>query len=319
MKWGGVSNMVTFADPAVEAIVLANWDNGDGYFMKSEAEAVTDLGTKFKGNTEIVSFEELKYFANVQTLNMDAFNGCSSLTKVNIPHGLTASNNSDHGVFKNCTSLVDVTFEDDSITIIPAYAFQGCSALENITLPSSTNRIEGSAFQNCRLLTYITNWDEIAPNITFIGSSAFRDVPLDIGDRLILPKLQTLGGPNLNTSSIQYVLDLGSITIIPRSDAGLFSNSKTTLIILPATLLEVGAYSLYNTNALTTLICKAETPPTLGTGNRRLSNCTIYVPDASVANYQAATNWSSHADRIKPISQFATDNPTLYAEIEEYL
>lgn len=311
---------VPFADSAVLAICVANWDtNGSGYMSKNECAAVTDLGTKFKGNTEIVSFEELKYFANVQTLNVDAFNGCSSLTKVNIPHGLTASGNSDHGVFKNCTSLVDVTFEDDSITIIPAYAFHSCSALENITLPSSTNRIEGSAFQNCGRLTTITNWNDIAPNITYLGGYAFRDVPLDIGDRLILPNLQTLGGPNLNTSSIQYVLDLGSITILPRSDAGLFSKSKTTLIILPATLLEVGAYSLYNTDALTTLICKAETPPTLGTGNRRLSNCTIYVPDVSVAGYQAATNWSTHASRIKGISQLATDNPTLYAEIEEYL
>ena len=317
---GGLENVITFADPAVEAICLANWDNGDGYFMKSEAEAVTDIGTKFKGNTEITSFEELKYFANVQTLNMDAFNGCSSLTKVNIPHGLAAANNSDHGVFKNCTSLVDVVFEDDNLTSIGNYAFYGCTALASITLPSKIESFGDDVFATCNALTTITNWDEVAPNITFIGAGAFgRYSPLNIGERLILPKLQTLGSTNFALSTIKYVLDLGSIRSLSRSDGGLFSSANTELVILPSLMERIDAYTFYAQNALTKLVVKATTPPTLGTPNRKLSNCTIYVPDSSVDAYKAATNWSSYADKIKGISEFATDNPTLYAEIEEYL
>ena len=33
------------------------------------------------------------------------------------------------------------------------------------------------------------------------------------------------------------------------------------------------------------------------------TTCNIYVPDALVAAYQAATNWSTLAARIKPISE----------------
>lgn len=67
------------------------------------------------------------------------------------------------------------------------------------------------------------------------------------------------------------------------------------------------------------------TPPTLGANCFINTNSSfrIYVPDdgtgAIVQDYKAATNWSSYASRIFPISQLATDNPELYAEIEEYL
>ena len=33
------------------------------------------------------------------------------------------------------------------------------------------------------------------------------------------------------------------------------------------------------------------------------SNAIIYVPDALVNDYKAATNWSTYADRIKGISE----------------
>lgn len=49
------------------------------------------------------------------------------------------------------------------------------------------------------------------------------------------------------------------------------------------------------------------------------SKVIIYVPDSSVEAYKGATNWSSSTDRIKGISSLQTDNPTLYAEIQEYL
>ena len=314
------SDYIKFKDEAVFNVLMAKGVSSDGIgITRDDAARVTTLSTWFTGNTEISSFEELKYFINIQSLNADTFNGCSSLTKVSIPHGLTASNNADHGVFRKCTSLTDVIFEDDSITTIPAYAFQSCSALKNITLPSSINRIEQSAFQSCSALTTISNWHDLASQITYIGGYAFRSVPLDIGDKLVLPMLQTLGGFNLNASSIKYVLDLGSITTLNRSDGGLFSDNKTELIILPKTMSNIVAYSLYKQNALTKFIVKATTPPTLGLPNAKLSNCTIYVPDSSVDAYKEATNWSSRADKIKGISEFATDNPLLYEEVKDYL
>ncbi|MBR4365710.1 MAG: hypothetical protein IKP43_02885, partial [Bacteroidaceae bacterium] len=57
---------ITFADPAVETLCVANWDtNHDGELDEAEAAAVTDLGEVFKGNTEITSFDELQYFTGL--------------------------------------------------------------------------------------------------------------------------------------------------------------------------------------------------------------------------------------------------------------
>ena len=58
-------------------------------------------------------------------------------------------------------------------------------------------------------------------------------------------------------------------------------------------------------NALTTLICRATTPPTAGNDIILGSdNATIYVPDASLEAYKGATNWKAHASRIKGISEY---------------
>ena len=57
---------ITFADPAVESLCVANWDtNHDGELSFNEAAAVTDLGEVFKGKTEITSFDELQYFTGL--------------------------------------------------------------------------------------------------------------------------------------------------------------------------------------------------------------------------------------------------------------
>ena len=69
------------------------------------------------------------------------------------------------------------------------------------------------------------------------------------------------------------------------------------------------------------MIVLATTPPTFGgdSFDYNGSPTFIYVPDVSVSAYSEATNWKSYASKIKPLSQLATDNPTLYAEIQQYL
>ena len=51
------------------------------------------------------------------------------------------------------------------------------------------------------------------------------------------------------------------------------------------------------------------TPPTLGANAFNNTTCKIYVPDASVSAYKAATNWSTYASRIFSLTQFAIDFP----------
>ncbi len=238
---GGLENVIAFEDSAVEAICLANYDtDGNGVLTKNEAEAVTSLGTTFKGNTEIVSFNELREFVNVKTLTSQAFLDCSSL------------------------ATVDMT----NVTHIEQNVFNGASAL---------------------------NGNFIAPNLESVSALyAFQ-----------------------NAAFTKYV-NMGKLTTIP-DNLWMSSNKNVECIIIPETVTSIGKYQFYGGYSGSHLwIMKSSTPCTVSTSNWSGSN-KYYVPDAAVDTYKAASGWSTWEAKIFPISQLATDNPTLYAEIEEYL
>ena len=155
-------NIIEFKDPYVKTICVAAWDtDGDSELSYVEATAITTLGTKFKGNTLIESFEELKYFTHLTSIDDDTFNACTALTSIQIPAsvetiGLRA--------FKSCSSLANITFEKGSILrdikggskmasdymSIDYYgAFSDCSALTAIEIPASVESIGVAAFEDC--------------------------------------------------------------------------------------------------------------------------------------------------------------------------
>ena len=57
--------------------------------------------------------------------------------------------------FNNCSSLASVTIPS-SVTSIGQSAFSGCSSLTSVTIPSSVTSIGGSAFYGCSGLTSVT-------------------------------------------------------------------------------------------------------------------------------------------------------------------
>lgn len=161
---------VKFADPAVEAICVANWDtNGSGYMSENECKAVTSIGTIFKGNTEITSFDELEKFTGVTTIVDSAFNACASLESLVIPESVVSIGKY---AFKGTSSLaIDIiapnvvgtfgdTFENSAITGIEAGI-------------STTGRVSGSAFQGSGI-----KW-AVFPNMATTGAWAFRNTPLE--------------------------------------------------------------------------------------------------------------------------------------------
>ena len=160
-------NIIEFKDPYVKTICVAAWDtDGDSELSYVEATAITTLGTKFKGNTLIESFEELKYFTHLTSIDDDTFNACTALTSIQIPAsvetiGLRA--------FKSCSSLANITFEKGSILrdikggskmasdymSIDYYgAFSDCSALTAIEIPASVESIGVAAFYSLD----VENW-----------------------------------------------------------------------------------------------------------------------------------------------------------------
>ena len=77
-----------------------------------------------------------------------------------------------------------------------------------------------------------------------------------------------------------------------------------TLTLPPGMTGSIGNYAFRSCTSLTSLVIQSPTMMTLNNVNAFTSTtCNIYVPDALVATYQAANNWSTLAARIKPISE----------------
>ena len=114
---------ITFADAKVKALCVANWDtDGDGELSEAEAAAVTSLGTVFKFNAQITSFDELQYFTGITSIGKQEFIYCEKLTSVTIPNSVKSIGN---GAFNFCYGLTSVNIPN-SVTDIGGDAFYGC-------------------------------------------------------------------------------------------------------------------------------------------------------------------------------------------------
>ena len=106
---------------------------------------------------------------NVSSLNY-TFCGCSALTSVTIPDGVTSIGDC---TFCYCSGLKTINIPN-SVTSIGNSAFWDCSGLTSITIPESVTSISYSAFAYCSGLTSVTCLAENVPNTDIY---AFEYVP----------------------------------------------------------------------------------------------------------------------------------------------
>lgn len=118
-----VEEFIVFADANVKAICVQNWDtNGDRVLSLAEAAAVTSLEGNFT-KSDISSFNELRFFTGLTSIEYNAFNSCKYLESVILPDGITS---------------------------IGSYAFDGCS-LTSITIPQGVTEFGWGTFNSCPL------------------------------------------------------------------------------------------------------------------------------------------------------------------------
>lgn len=131
---------ITFADANVKALCVANWDtNKDGELSTEEAAAVTTLGTVFKGQTNITTFDELRYFTGVTAIGEDAFRGCSIGPTLTIPGTVKTIGNY---AFNNCKSLTRITLQE-GVESVGWHTFSG--PISYLSLPSSLKSMSSMA------------------------------------------------------------------------------------------------------------------------------------------------------------------------------
>ena len=199
---------IAFADSTAKAICVANWDtNSDGELSCMEASKVASLAQAFKGNASIRTFEELKYFSGLQTIEDEAFENCTSLQSVELPAGITSIgthafmgctklkailipytvNDIGIGAFASCNSMNNMSVSADN----PIYdSRDGCNAIietssnrivagcSQTVIPSSARAIGEEAFSKCLTLTTLTLPQSIASIEThaFAGCTNLRNI-----------------------------------------------------------------------------------------------------------------------------------------------
>ncbi|WP_313042810.1 leucine-rich repeat protein [Acinetobacter sp.] len=183
----------------------------------------------------------------------------------------------------------------------------------NITLPNSVNTLDQYSFSYANMKNF-----DLGTGVTIIPQQCFS----------YTNKLETFNYRNATTvkenafygSNLKYnyipetvtTIEVGSyqhaksvevsigagVTSIPAY--AFFQNTFCTKFTLGINVASIASNSLSGLSACNELICQRATPPTI-TADALIglkSTCVIKVPAASLAAYQAATNWSVHASKM---------------------
>ena len=166
-------------------------------------------------------------------------------------------------IFQYCSNLKKVVCPT-AATLSGQSAFAYCTSLKSVTLPNITT-LPAYTFNYCVSLETVT-----LPNITSGGTSIFSQCF----------SLKTITLPSSLTEIpnyfLQYCFSLQSVTI-------------------PSTVTSIGNSAFAQAPSCKEYHVLPATPPTLGTTpfSNISTGTKIYVPSASLANYQTA--WSSYA------------------------
>ena len=112
--------------------------------------------------------------------------------------------------------------------------------------------------------------------------------------------LKTVTGFKGNTKMVTITLPEGVTTL----GTECFRLSRIRYLVLPSTITTLGHECLKPVDYCSYIVFKSINPPSLNVNAFGLpSGCKIYVPDDSVDAYKTATNWSTWASRIIPLSE----------------
>ncbi len=317
------SNFIKFADDNVKAICIENWDtNGDGELSYKEAAEVSDISNKFCAKSEIKSFEEFQYFTEVTSIGNEAFYGCSSLTSIVIPEGVSSIG---YSAFNGCSNLTSIALPG-GVTFIGTFAFNGCSSLASIVIPEGVTSIGYSVFRGCSSLASI----EIPKGVTSIDDFAFEGcsslTSLEIPEGVTsicdyafcgCSSLKTIVIPNGVTSIGNWAFqDCSSLTSIEIPEGvisigmGAFFDCKSlTSIVIPTSVTTIGDSAFCYCSSLTNIVIPEGVT---SIGERFFNDCgnltSIVIPESVTSIGKDAFCYCSN---LKSLTCLAVNPPAL--------
>ena len=188
--------------------------------------------------------------------------------------------------FDACTRLASIIIPSN-VTTIPGYAFRWCQALTSIIIPSKVTRIETNAFQYCDKLNELIIEDsdnELTLYGTLCPNSPLKKIY--IGRNISISTISY----GLFSSNLEHVTIGKCVTKIPRNMCYQCWNIQS--INIPANVTSIGANAF---NGILTVIFNSSVYSS--TEYNSYSDIAMFiVPDESVTAYRTA--WPNEAYRI---------------------
>lgn len=157
------SYYIVFEDSEVENVIKTALHKAEGEGITTQEAAATNLGTIFKNNVDIESFDEFKYFMSpTKTLSKEAFYHCSSLERLDLSNCRSYPDDAFNGLTNleytgGAGSPQGVITIPEGTTSIGGWGnFIGCNKITSVILPDSLTYIQGNNFQKMAALTDIT-------------------------------------------------------------------------------------------------------------------------------------------------------------------
>ena len=148
--------------------------NGTDWSMIREMAGRDYSGNSTDGKLSVLDLSEAKIvkggdcylnngydYTSNDVIGDRAFLGCSVLTSLTLPAGITKIGSY---AFRGCSGLTSLTLPA-GITSIGSYAFLRCSGLTSLTLPAGITKIGAGTFSGCSGLTSIYVYAEKVPKI----------------------------------------------------------------------------------------------------------------------------------------------------------
>ena len=299
--------------------------NGTDLKMIREMAGRNSLGDSTEGKLSVLDLSEAKivegggyyYYTDYHTdcytsndvIGSYAFKGCSGLTSLNLPAGITEIG--DYA-FEDCSGLTSLTLPA-GITKIGYFAFLGCSGLTSLTLPAGITSIGSSAFWGCSGLTSLN----LPAGITEISDGTFyRCSGLT---SLNLPA----GITEIGEGAFQGCSGLTSLTLpagISYIAWGAFEDcSGLTSLTLPAGITSIEHDTFSGCSGLTSIYVYAKKVPIIG-GNVfkgiDAKKCTLYVPMGTRDDYWLS-NFGDYFENIVEFEATGIDKTTTSTDVEE--
>lgn len=224
---------------------------------------------------------------SVRVIGASAFIGSAIKGNLSLPHNLETIGSS---AFSSCSGLTGSLVIPDKVEVIPSGAFSSCGFTGTLTLPKGLVEIGASAFSDTKFKGELN----IPESVATIGSQAFRNTLFN--GTLVLPsELISLG-----SQVFSGCWRLSGVVEIPENIVSIPSQlfyGCTGLegIKLHKDVEVIESQAFYNCSGVYSIVCEAKNPPTINSNSFNgvaKDNFTLEVPEASVARYRTASNWS---------------------------